>query len=579
MVDNGRAEGYERAVPHGAFLVKRSRMRVLRRSIPGLVFLASGALAASCGGDDFCSQGSYECTGGTQPSTAGFPSAGGTSGDGLGGSTGTGGFAASPTAGFPSVGGTSGSGEAGTETGGTSSGGAPTGGTMGDSGNAGEGGEAGAAAAACADPDSPTARCVLDVGAAGIYVAPSGSDDNDGTQSAPVASITHALELAGAYPVPIFVCAGTYQEHVEVTTNGTSLHGAYTCDNATWTYDPTVVSRIAPTSKDEALRVKDVTGLTVMDMELASANATDAGASSVAVFVSGAQAVTFVRDHIVAGDGVKGDDGVLEPYTYPDSSSLRGIDATSDTGAAAMDSCVCEGATVMSAGGPGGSVAQDGGVGQPDLGGGAGGMRGTACTSGGGGGNAPAAADGNAARTRGAIDLSGWLAAAGEDGQNGAPGQGGGGGGGGKTSGDGGGGGGACGGCGGKGGPGGTGGGASIAVLVLASQVRLDSCILQTGTAGNGGAGIGGQAGQDGGAHGNGFNMGCSGGNGGRGGDGGAGGGGAGGISVGIVSAMMSTINFDETTTYLPGTAGVGGRGAGADNNGLSGVTQKALGF
>ncbi len=579
MVDNGRAEGYERAVPHGAFLVKRGRMRVAQRSIPALLFVASGAVAVSCGGDDFCSQGSYECTGGTQPSSGAAGTAG-TSGDGLGGSTGTGGSA---TAGFPSSGGSGGFGnaEGGAPTGGTA-GLFPTGGTTGTSGEAGtsgEGGEAGHGPSSC-DPESPTAGCLLSVGHAGIYVAPpsaGGNDANDGTQSAPVATLGHALELPAANTVPIFVCAGTYQEHLEITLGGIDLHGAYTCQNAQWTYDPTAPSRLAPTTKDEALRVKDVTGLTVTDMELVSANADPKtpGASSVAVFVSGSTQVMFVRDHIIAGDGVRGADGQEAESNY----STMSLDGNPGTESSGGDSNVCSCADgTTSTGGLGGAASTTptgGGAGLPPWGGGLGGTVGS-CGSGGTGhdGAAPeAVSDAAGANALGSVDQAGWAPAPGGDGLNGKPGQGGGGGGGATN---GGGGGGACGGCGGAGGRGGHGGGSSIAILSLSSTITLNSCYLESRTAGQGGDGKIGEPGQSGGMHANGHGAACPGGAGAQGGNGGAGGGGAGGVSVGVVSAT-STINIDEGTTYTPGTPGAGGLGAGTENSGLPGVTQETL--
>jgi len=583
MVDNGRAEGYERHVPHGAFLVKRGRMRVAQRSIPALLFLASGAVAASCGGDDFCSKGSYECTGGTAPATSGGAGLGGTSGDGLGGSTGSSGSA---TAGFPSMGGTSGNAgnsEGGAPATGGTGGISPTGGTTGTSGeagNSGEGGEGGHGPTSC-DTDNPTAGCVLTTGLTAIYVAPpsaGGDDGNDGTQFFPVATLGRALELPGANVVPIFVCAGTYKEHVEVTVGGVTLHGSYTCDAHTWTYDPTATSRVAPTSKDEALRVKDVTGLTMTDMELVSANADTKtpGASSVAVFVSGSTEVAFVRDHIVAGDGVRGADGVLEPFTYADISDLAGSDADTDTGAAAKD-CKCDASSEHTRGARGGDGGQDGGTGTPaDLGGGAPGTHGSPCSNGGLGSDAPIVADAPGAGVSGSLAEAGWTPASGSDGVSGRPGQGGGGGGGGKNAGDGGGGGGACGGCGGKGGGAGGGGGASIAVLALDSKLAITASKLEAGVGGDGGVGAQGQLGQDGGSHGNGWNNACQGGAGGKGAAGGAGGGGAGGISVGIGWSTTSTISVEETTV-TPGTPGAGGHGAGSDNNGLAGVAEEQL--
>ncbi|HTQ03750.1 MAG TPA: hypothetical protein VMI54_07825, partial [Polyangiaceae bacterium] len=515
---------------------------------------------------------------------------GGTSGDGTGGSTGTGGNAGSVTAGFPSTGGTSGNsgaGEAGAETGGSSATGGFTssGGVTGNGGQAAEAGEAGAGGtgpAAC-DPESPTAGCVLTTGFSAIYVAPpsaGGDDQNNGTQSAPVASITHALELPGANVVPIFVCAGTYQEHVEITVTGISLHGAYTCQSATWTYDPTSTSRLAPTTKDEALRVKSVDRLSVTDMELASANASDPGASSVAVFVSDSKAVTFVRDHIVAGDGVKGANGVLEAYTYPATDDLKGNPAKGAAPGAARSDCpICPGGDANTSGGVGGLAQQSGTPGEPQQfgGGTAGQVDGTECSNGGRGGDAPGADQGDGASVPGVLGSDGWTPSDGQVGADGVPGQGGGGGGGAPTSGAGAGGGGACGGCGGSGGPAGSGGGSSIAILAFGSNLSLQDCAVETGNAGDGGTGKAGQQGQDGGIGGDRTGSACLGGNGGKGGDGGAGGGGAGGISVGVVSDMTSKVTSDDATTYTVGTPGMGGHGAGTDDNGVNGVAQEQL--
>jgi hypothetical protein len=573
--------------------MKHGRTRAARAFVPALL-LGAGAVATSCGGDDFCSPGSYECTGGTQPAAGKSGSGtGGTSGEGTGGATGTGGASANGgTAGSMSVGGFAGGGEAGGGAGGQSgdagsggtaaSGGSTgTGGISGTTGGAGDG--AGGMGPVSCDPDAPTAECVLQ-GVAGIFVATSasgGDDINNGTQSAPVATLAHAIELAATAQVPVYVCAGTYKEHVEITDDHIALRGAYTCQNSVWTYDRSKHSRIAPTSKDEALRIKSVNGLEVTDMDLVSANATAPGASSVAVFVSASKSVVFTRVHATAGNGMAGAMGMVEPYTYTDQDALKGNDAVvALPGLMRSDCPVCAGTSIVTVGGQGGVAMQGGAPGEPtELGGGAAGTSdATMCTNGGDGGNAPAPDDGGGATSTGAVDSSGWLPAGGVDGANGTPGQGGGGGGGAKTGSSGAGGSGACGGCGGKGGGAGAGGGASIAILALGSKVTLQDCRLDTGIGGKGGDGVAGQVGQDGGAHGTASGFACNGGNGGNGSAGGAGGGGAGGISVGVVyDSASSTITVDSRTTYTPGSPGVGGTGAGTGNDGAVGVVQKLL--
>jgi hypothetical protein len=578
-VDIGRAGGYELGVPNDSFLLKRGRTRALRGSVAALL-VVTGAVASSCGGDDFCAAGSYECSG--------TPSAGST-GAGTGGEAGS----SSGTSGSAGKSGSESGGSAGTAaTGGTAGGatGAGMGGQAGEAGSAGMAGSGGAGGEAgggtppmdC-DPADLTPGCVLKTTGA-IFVAPSaqgGEDTNDGTQSAPVLTVTKAIELAAGINIPIYICAGTYKEHVEVTADNLALRGGFTCDSSVWTYDREKRARIAPSTKNEALRVKDISGLEVTDLELVSANATTPGASSVAIFVSGSEDVVFTRLHVVAGDGADGADGVLEGFVYAAAELLAGNPAMGNIGGLARegaDPCpICEGTSIVTKGGQGGLPLQNGTPGQPDLGAGeAGQVDVDDCTSGKRGGDAAPAADGMGAGPHGAIELSGWLPESGADGGVGEPGQGGGGGGGAATADAGAGGGGACGGCGGRGGGAGAGGGASIALLVWDARVSIHACTLNTNAGGRGGSGAAGQLGQEGGTKGDSTNQGCDGGNGGTGANGGAGGGGAGGISVGIVYAM-STLSVDTRSIITPGTAGDGGLGGGDMNNGINGVAQPQL--
>jgi hypothetical protein len=434
------------------------------------------------------------------------------------------------------------------------------------------------------DPADLSPGCVLKTTGA-IFVAPSaqgGDDTHDGTQSAPVLTVTKAIALAAGINIPIYICSGTYKEHVEVTTDNIALRGGFTCDASVWTYDRGKRARIAPSTKDEALRVRDVTGLEVTDLELVSANATEPGASSVAIFVSGSEDVVFTRLHVVAGNGADGEDGVLEGFAYATQEELKGNDAVEDVagdqpGAARNDCPVCEDTTVLTKGGQGGLPLQDGTQGQPDLGGGAAGQAGASdCTNGERGSDALMALDGVGADASGSIGPSGWVATTGAQGENGSPGQGGGGGGGEAALDGGAGGGGACGGCGGKGGGAGLSGGASIAVLIADSKATLEACTLETHQAGNGGSGSSGQLGQPGGNRGLPTGDACLGGPGGDGANGGGGGGGAGGISVGIVSTI-STVSIDTRTLITPGTPGEGGTGGGDLNSGIAGVAQAQL--
>jgi hypothetical protein len=416
------------------------------------------------------------------------------------------------------------------------------------------------------------------VPSAGIFVSTSGDDDNDGTASEPLATISAAVTLAASTGAPIFVCGGTYAEHLVITEDNLEIHGGFACPrgDAAWIYDSAQRPRIAPTTTGYALRVTNASGLTVTDLELESADAEEPGESSVAVFMSRSVDVEFTRVWITAGDAMNGVDGTREESNHFNG-DLDGKDAMGDD-RALLSACTCPDGTmsVGGGGGIGGLAPSAGGAGSPDEGAGQPGIV-AACSAGGtgqDGGNATAPPDGPGAMTFGSLTTSGWAPSSGTPGLNGTPGQGGGGGAGAAT---GGGGGGACGGCGGKGGRAGTGGGASIGLATFRSTVSLRYVTISTGDAGDGGAGTGGEEGQRGGIGGDRTGSACNGGNGGVGADGAAGGGGAGGISVGILSTSNSTVTA-ASMTYDIGMAGDAGPAAmGSTNAGIPGVADETL--
>jgi hypothetical protein len=609
MVDNGRAEGYERTVPHGACLVKRGRMRVAQRSIPALLFVASGVLAVSCGGDDFCSKGSYECTGGTQPASSGGAGSGGTSGDGLGGSTGTGG---SSSAGFPSTGGTSGSGATGG--GGTSSAGTagafPNGGTTGTSGeagNSGEGGEGGGPS--CDSIKSPSQEVCLVSNDTAVFVSPAGSDNADGTAGQPLKTLARALGVALDQGKIVLACstAGAFNEELTVgaSLDGARLYGGFDCD--TWQYDASKKTEVT-SPQTTALRIDALAvGVTIEDVAFTGADAASPGENSIGAFIADSANVRLARVKITAGKGKDGTSGTgTGTPAMTGAPGHNGHDACTATtepnaGALAVQT-QCGGMPSGSIGGKGGdggndaSSAGNGDGGVPDVGGGASGAgeanAGWTCSSGNGQpgnpGTSPAPASG--ATAVGTLTATGWVGGAGDAGKDGTPGQGGGGGGGAKaptncsalplTGASGGSGGG--GGCGGKGGKGGQAGGSSIALAVLDSTITLADVVLEATDAGKGGDGGLGQPGGSGGdagkaGHGGVAADSCPGGQGGKGGKGGSGGGGAGGISVGLLWSGSSAPSRAKVsvTTGTPGAQGIGGDAG--ENDGVVGVSEDVL--
>jgi len=413
--------------------------------------------------------------------------------------------------------------------------------------------------------DAP--KCVDD--SFGVFAdATSGSDTNPGTKASPVKSIGAALGKLGGKP-RVYVCEGTYAEHVKAT-SAVSVYGGFACGS--WSYTGTK-AKVAPSDVGYALELDGVVGaVTFADVSLTAAAGTAAARSSLAVSVSGSSNVTFVRAALEGGVGKEGADGAVGETGTPDK-SLDGIPA-SGTMQGAGKTCTCAksgGTTSGGAGGPASANGQDGApnlaenpAGQPTPHTGKGGIGATSCIYPGGlglpGADALNASDAMGVTTLGTLSASGWTAASGVTGMSGVPGQGGGGGGGRNATSAGGGG--ACGGCGATGGQGGGGGGGSIALVALDSTVVLRASTLTTQAAGSGGKGGGGGAGVVGGFGGptNGGSVGCGAGDGGKGGNGGTGSGGAGGVSIGaIYKGPKPTLEASAVTTGAFGTKGAGG--------------------
>lgn len=394
------------------------------------------------------------------------------------------------------------------------------------------------------DPkDAP--KCV--VSEFGVFVdATGGADANPGTKESPVKSITAALGKV-ANKNRVYVCDGTYAEHVKLT-SAVSLYGGFAC--GAWSYSGTK-PKVAPADVGYALEIAYTTGdITVSDLSFVAANAVDKGQSSIAAFVHKASKVAIARSDLQAGTGKEGLDGdggttgTITAVTGGGALNATGYPASGTT-AGTVKTCTCSSGGT-SAGGAGGGPLGGGAPGTPSLGGvapvdGAGGSGATGCVaaepngSGNSGADATSAADAAKLTTFGSLDATGWKPQTGSAGTNASPGQGGGGGGGRDATSAGGGGG--CGGCGGTGGKGGAGGGASVALLSLESAVVLRASKLTAGAAGAGGTG---------GAKGNGDSGGAA--------------------------------PTNEGSTLTPGTKGLGGQGGTpAANNGPDGQQVEIL--
>ena len=468
--------------------------------------------------------------------------------------------------------------------GGAGSAGSSSGGKSGMSGASGKnsGGEGGAGGmgGGCDTTKSPTEEACLVADDYAVFVAPDGDDDNnDGSQAAPFASLTKAVEVAAGAKL-VLVCDATYDEHV-VIASGARVYGGFKCTD--WSAEAQK-PLFKPTTAGPALKIDGVVDEVLLEnTSFEVGDATAAGETALAAIVNASPSVTLRAVSLKAGKGKAGAKGTLSPFVLPARTELDGNSATNVITGGAPQPYTCPGGAKTS-GGIGGSASpggQPGGDGTPFLeaGKGKGGTPGSCATGlGGDGANAPDSPAASGAKALGILSAIGWSTGSGGDGANGGPGQGGGGG---ASSDAGGGSGGGAGACGGAGAKGGQGGGGSIALAVLASAVALETSELATADAGDGGASVAGQSADKvnhkGGFAGTSTGPGaCQGGAGGLGGDGAAGGGGAGGISVGIVwkGAMTPTVSADTTITN--GKAGAKGTG-GAANDGIAGVSQKIL--
>lgn len=414
--------------------------------------------------------------------------------------------------------------------------------------------------------ETPTdPKCVDDTSA--LFVSKTGTSGGEGTRANPVNTVGIALQKIDAKRRRIYICEGTYEEDVAFNSaqNGVSLIGGVDCSwNAKAGAKPVLGGSANP------MKAVGVSGLALVDIAVEAKDATNGG-SSIALFVSGGD-VTLKGVRLVAGNGAKGEDGVLKPFTteFPTQDALKGNDAVgNDGGVEKKVTCPGGAVTVGGRGGNLGSQGESGTPGPANVG------KIAPCNAGGGGTDGvpgPLKDPAKSAGTPGELKLDGWYPQPGSAGAIGSPGDGrqlflpGGGGYGSSGAGGSGG----AGGCGGAGGAGGNGGGASIALAAFSANVTLMKSEVRAKTAGNGGNGADGQAGQDVfGIHGNGSAAACDGGNGAVGGKGGAGGGGAGGSSIGIVY-KNGKVDADDATkgTIQVGTPGTGGKdGTGADTN------------
>jgi hypothetical protein len=347
----------------------------------------------------------------------------------------------------------------------------------------------------------------------GVFVSSSMGNDTTGkgTQAAPYATLTKAINKAGSKPV--YACGEGFAEALSIT-GAVTLFGALDCTKG-WVYDASTKTQLTAGADMIPLSLASAaSGTAVHDFAITSADASAMGGSSIAVLDSQANLALDNVD-VVAGMGAPGAPGMPQTQvTTP--ATAQGSNGADDAACNMMSNILggaggtntCNG--MMTNGGSGGK-------GIPDVNGGQGGNGEPVMTPGNGGTGQSATAScdpgtkgtdgtvgmaGTGARGIGSVSAAGYTTPAGALGGAGDFGQGGGGGGGAMAcdannmfAGPSGGGGGA-GGCGGAPGNPGQSGGSSIGILALGANLTLTNVTITAKGGGAGGLGGDGQRGQ-----------------------------------------------------------------------------------
>lgn len=458
-----------------------------------------------------------------------------------------------------------------------------------------------------AEPDPPD-RFGFDTNCDGIdgdiarsvFVAPYGDDGNEGSRTAPKATIGAGIQAAAMDPGRdwVLVQIGRYGEDV-VLVDGVHIAGGYELG---WRRDGDGFSTVI--GGNPTVRGADITSPTrVMNLEVRAKDATDPSETVITVLLERSSGVELERMFIIGGTAGRGADGARGQMGTTGAGGDEGDDGRTDSGiGCASDGrpVRTDGAISTCGGGNGGhggrpghvdkGDSDPGGQGEPSQTGapggapGAGGPKETGGDDGEDGAPGEEGSPGAGAGRAGSFSGVQWGGQTGQPGTRGTFGSGGGGGGGGGggdlrcDSWGGSGGGGGAGGCGGAGGEGGQAGGASVALFLLQSDVRVTASRIVVGQGGDGGRGGAGGPGGDGGPGGPGGEKdqdsgpGGRGGDGGKGGPGGRGGGGAGGPAFGIYADAPLSQDPIETV-YIPGSGGFGGSGGGGAGRGAEGAT------
>lgn len=357
----------------------------------------------------------------------------------------------------------------------------------------------------------------------GVFVAPTGSRDGDGSRARPLAGLQQAITQAASSKKRVYLCEGTYREALTLV-DGVSIVGGLDCAQPRWRLGGDGARSRVQAPSSPAITARELTTTTRLEaLQVEAPYATQPGASSIGLLAESSPGLTVARSSIEAGNGAHGADGAPAIQLRMDlgADGAVSLGAGPRCGTPPSQVCLALDPTRFNGGEGGRSVClgAPGHDGAPGGRGGSGGLwkgfgyqwvpynhdpatfgavPGDHVSGSAPGADGAAGTHGRSATTTGRITASGFVPSDGTDGTDGEPGSGGSGGDGlipqasatdkavwmGEQ-----GSGGGAGGCPGLAGTAGKGGGASIGALVLGAPPAFDRVALVSRDGGRGGKG------------------------------------------------------------------------------------------
>lgn len=220
-----------------------------------------------------------------------------------------------------------------------------TGSTGGSGATGGSGGGAGDGSTCDMSKGPSEEACLID-DEFGIFVSPLGDDTSgNGTKQSPYKTLGKAVTEASSASKHVFACddGSGYTETSTLTLDasfdGLGLFGGFDC--ASWSYSTTARAKL--TGAATAVRIENVpASARVEDFDVSAVDATTAGESSLAMFVSNSEGLTLRRVALTAGKGADG---------APGTNGQEGVDGETPTLAQQGKAATCSAAPAEQPGG------------------------------------------------------------------------------------------------------------------------------------------------------------------------------------------------------------------------------------